>query len=178
MQGNITQPDQREATFDGASPAYSFERILVPVDFTYASRLALGSAVELSKRFGSRIILFHATGASDNDGFLAGTGSSWTVNDIAASACRMLRSFADNQVPELAGSFTYDSSAHGEVIPSIVNAADRHDATMVVLGTHDDPHHLHFRRTVAERIARELWCSVMFVHAGRARPDTSGPIAR
>ena len=41
-------------------PSADWKRILCPIDFSDASRAALETAAELSRRYGAKVALFHA----------------------------------------------------------------------------------------------------------------------
>ena len=151
------------------STAEIFSRILVPIDFTDASRAALAAASEVARRFGSVVVLFHVANAGENDGFLAGTGAAWSLPDVIAVGRELLRAFAEEEQPELSSSFVYDVIGSVEVERAVSLAATRHDATLVVISS---PHEGSFRSR-SERIARELTCPVLLVHG--TRPPAASP---
>lgn len=54
-----SRPRKKFRTFPAAKPALRVSRILVPLDFSGASRQALKWAVPLAEKFGARIVLAH-----------------------------------------------------------------------------------------------------------------------
>jgi nucleotide-binding universal stress UspA family protein len=142
------------------STAALFSRILVPVDFTDASRASLAAACEAARRLGSVVVLFHVANAGENDGFLAGTGAAWSLPDVIAVGRELLRAFAEEEQPDLAPSFVYDVVGSIALERAVSLAATRHDATLVVLAAPNEG----VFRTRSERIARELACPVLLVH--------------
>src|SRR5205807_3371311 len=78
----------------------TFRRILVPIDFTGASKRALATALELQRRFGSEVCLFHMTELGANDEFLAGVGGTKaTGTELVNEAVGRLQRFVENIFP-------------------------------------------------------------------------------
>jgi nucleotide-binding universal stress UspA family protein len=146
-----------------------FSRILVPIDFTDASRAALAAAADVARRLGSIVVLFHVANAGENDGFLAGTGAAWSLPDVIAVGGELLRAFAEEEQPDLASSFVYDVVGSIPVERAVALAATRHDATIVVIAAPNEG----VFRTRSERIARELTCPVLLVHGEKAPPEAA-----
>jgi nucleotide-binding universal stress UspA family protein len=161
----MVSPTPIEAPAPAAAP---FERILVPVDFSAASRAAFVAAIGIADRWGSQVVLFNAPGYDCNDGFLNATGVPWGLDDVLEETREHLRSFADTVAPGSATRVTVDVQQEDDPVRAIVNACARHASTLVVLGVH--PHARRpLRRTRHERVVHEVSCAVLLV-PGEAEP--------
>src|SRR5262245_41744941 len=80
-----------------------FDRIFVPIDFSTASHLALGAALELHRTHGSTLCLFHAAQSDGSDEWLAGIGSPAASGDWVKESEGRLRRFLENVAPSVAG---------------------------------------------------------------------------
>jgi nucleotide-binding universal stress UspA family protein len=152
------------AAATGASP---FDRLLVPVDFSSASRAAFALAMRIAERWGSEVILFNAPGPDQNDEFLRSTGVPWGQQDVVAEASEHLRRFADEVVPGSAARVRLDATRDENAVRAVARACARHEPSLVVLGTHPRERR-RLLRSRAERIVRALACPVVLV---RGEPE-------
>ena len=147
-----------------------FKRILVPTDFSTASRLALDYAIDLSTRYGASIDLLHVIDTPADvttypDGFFAGL----------PALREQLHEEAERQlvlVAQICGAANVPFSTHlstGRAAPTIVQQAADKDVDIVVMGTHGRSGLEHFLLgSVAERVIRSAPCPVLTVR-DRAR---------
>jgi nucleotide-binding universal stress UspA family protein len=152
----------------------AFERLLVPVDFSPASRVAFDLAMSMAEVWGSQVVLFNAAGVDGNDEFLDHTGVPWGRGDVLAEACEQLRAFAEAVVPGSAAKVRVDATRDEDPVRAVAQACERHTPSFVVLGTHQRDRR-GWRRSRAERMVRELSCPVMLVPGERqpqVDPDT------
>jgi nucleotide-binding universal stress UspA family protein len=126
---------------------YLLRRILVPVDFSEASRVALEYAVFLGRRFGARVDVLHV----------------WELNrPVWLDSGRLLKDFLarfeDDSVD------VHARLESGKPLPTILEiAGDAYD--LVVMSTHTKPglsDLLH--RSMAEAVVRKSPCPVVTVH--------------
>jgi nucleotide-binding universal stress UspA family protein len=159
------------ATPEPVATGAPFDRLLVPVDFTSASRAAFRLAMRIAERWGSEVILFNAAGPDGNDEFMRYTGVPWGKHDVVSETDDHLRRFADEVVPGSAARVRLDAAREDNSVRAVAQACARHNPTLVVLGTH-----WHDRRRLlrsrAERIVRQLACPVVLVRGEQdARVD-------
>jgi nucleotide-binding universal stress UspA family protein len=159
--GAIASGEAAAAT--GASP---FERLLVPVDFSSASRAAVAMAMSIADRWGSEVVLFHAAGFDQNDEFLRYTGVPWGREDVVRETSEHLRRFADEVAPGSTARVRLDAARDENPVHAVVRACARHSPSLVVLGTHPRDR-WRILRSRAERIVRALACPVVLVHGER-----------
>jgi len=144
-----------------------FERLLVPVDFSSASRSAYSLAIRLADWADSEIWLFHAAGPDENDEFLNHTGVPWGLSDVEGEVRAKLRDFVDAAEPGSGRRVQLDTVKSENVVLAVVEACQRHAPNLIVLGVH--PHaRRSLRRSVAERIAHAVSCPVLLV---RGEPE-------
>jgi nucleotide-binding universal stress UspA family protein len=140
----------------------AFARVLVPIDFSPASRAALVLAERMTAPWGSEIILFGAPGMSENDSFLQGTGASWGKSDVLDEAREHLRSFGETIIPSSKGRFRAEARRDEDLTKSIVNAVADLDASLLIMGE-IKAMQPRWRRSRVERIARAVPCPVLVV---------------
>ena len=145
----------------------AIERVLVPVDFSSPSRLALGMAMSMVDGCASAVVLFHAAGIDDNDEFLDHTGVPWGRSDVLEQARDHLRRFAEAAVPGIGEGVRVDSEREDDVVAAIVRACNRHAPSVVLLGAHARRRRRWGASTV-ERVLRTVSCPVVIV---RGRPE-------
>ncbi len=115
-------------------PVTALKRILVPVDFSDASRKAVRHAAELAMTAGARLDLLHVIPPLDaalpmNPG---GIGAVSIVSDLEPAAKAELESM----IGELPAGVSAQSAVwHGAVVGSILNRAQESEADLIVLGT-------------------------------------------
>jgi nucleotide-binding universal stress UspA family protein len=146
----------------------SFQRILVPVDFSDHSAQALEMARELAKAFGSKLILLHCyqvnPGAISPYGIVLPEGFD---RDVREAAARRLGEWR-----EKASEGGVDAEARlAATFPSmgICDAATEEKADLVVMGTRGLSGLKHvLLGSVAERTLRTAPCPVLTVKQGDA----------
>jgi len=145
-----------------------WKRILCPIDFSDASRVALETACELARRFGAKVALFHAypvPGYTFPDGsFVASTKM---LEELAEQARRHLDEWkALAEAAGIAGVET--ATAVGEPAHEIVAFATEQHSDLLVLGTHGRTGLTHaLMGSVAERVVRKAPCPVLTVRPPR-----------
>jgi nucleotide-binding universal stress UspA family protein len=149
----------QEATATATNP---FDRLLVPVDFSSASRAAFALAMRLAERWGSEVVLFHAAGMDGNDEFLDYTGVPWGKTDVIGESREHLQRFADTVVPGSGSRVRTEVVRADRPVRAVVGACARHAPTMVVLGSRPRDRRRVFRSNV-ERIIRAVSCPVLVV---------------
>ncbi|HEX8793603.1 MAG TPA: universal stress protein [Polyangiaceae bacterium] len=153
------EPASQEATATATNP---FDRLLVPIDFSSASRAAYTLAMRLAERWGSEVVLFHAAEADGNDEFLDHTGVPWGRSDVVGETREHLRRFADTVVPGTSSRVRVEAVRADSTVRAVVGACARYSPTMVVLGTRPRDRRRVFR-SPAERIMRAVSCPVLVV---------------
>jgi nucleotide-binding universal stress UspA family protein len=170
MELEMADPTASADVAPTAATGSPFERLLVPVDFSSASRAAFALAMHIAQRWGSEVILFHAAGLDGNDEFLDYTGVPWGRGDVIGETSGHLRTFAETVSPGSADRVRIDATRDEDPVRAVVRACKRHAPTLVVLGSHPrDARRL--LRSRAERIVRALSCSVFLVRA-----ETDAPV--
>jgi nucleotide-binding universal stress UspA family protein len=157
------QPHEQDSGVADRSP---FDRILVPIDFSWASRDAFTLAMRLADLWGSTVILFYAPGSDGNDEFLDYTGVPWGRGDVVGEAHGHLSRFAETVVPGSSERVAIDALRADDAVRAVADACERHCPTLVVLGTHPRDRR-RWSRSRAERIVRAVSCPVMMVRAPR-----------
>ncbi len=141
-----------------------WKRILVPIDFSDASRSALEVGADLAKRFGASLTLLHAypvPGYTFPDGsFVA---SAKMMDELAEQAKRHLAEWK-----EIAAGLGHPgaeaSTAVGEPAHEILAFAREARTDLIVLGTHGRTGLQHaLMGSVAERVVRRAPCPVLTV---------------
>jgi nucleotide-binding universal stress UspA family protein len=138
-----------------------FDRLFVPVDFDAGSRAAVALALELRRKHGSTVCLFHAVESSGSDDWLAGIGSPAVGGDWVAESKERMRRFlahvtaedtADVEVRARVGSPRYTLS----------HEAHLWEATLVIAAA---SMHTRLLRSPAEKLVRELRLPVLVIPA-------------
>jgi nucleotide-binding universal stress UspA family protein/mono/diheme cytochrome c family protein len=143
------------------------KRILVPLDFSTNSELALDYAHGLAQKFGAALHLVHVcevpsmmTGSMDAYA-IAYTNWSQQLGDEAERQLEQLR-------PRVADVPVSTEVLFGTPARAIVSAADINAADLIVMGTHGHGAVMHVvMGNVAERVVRTAACPVLTV---RERP--------
>lgn len=151
-----------------------FTHILVPLDFSPASREALRRAKTLAERFDSRLSLLHVV----TDPKARGT---WT-SEIYVPAIPEIRDCLLNESRQrLAAALTDEERERlrvtvdakvGAVAEVISEVARTHHIDLIVMGTHGRRGLAHLvMGSIAERVVREAPCAVMTTHAAHSGTD-------
>jgi nucleotide-binding universal stress UspA family protein len=155
---SATQSVAGASSFDAKAV---FDRILVPIDFSEGSRRALGTALELRKRFGSEVHLFRLTASTSNDQFLAGIGGdSLAPRDLVEAAESRLQRFVENVLPGRSAEVIVHAQVGEDVVHGIARSAKHTGTTLVLLA--EEPKQSVFR-TQVEKIVQELDSAVMLL---------------
>jgi nucleotide-binding universal stress UspA family protein len=163
----LERPNPTASTDTSAAPP--FERMLVPVDFSSASREAFVLAMRLAKRWGSAVVLFNAAGFDDNDDFLDHIGSAWGTSDVVRDAIEHLKDFAETVVPGSAKHVLIDAARDADPVKAVARACARHEPSVVILGMHRHRPR-RWRRSRAERIVQAVSCPVVVVRGDAEVP--------
>ena len=146
----------------------SFQRILVPVDFSDHSSQALEMARELAKAFGSKLILLHcyqvSPGAISPYGIVLPEGFDREVREAAAGRLEEWRGKASEGGVDAEARLSATFPSMG-----ISDAATEEKADLVVMGTRGLSGLKHvLLGSVAERTLRAAPCPVLTVKQGDA----------
>jgi nucleotide-binding universal stress UspA family protein len=160
--------DAQETEVRGSAvgPYLDVERLLVPIDFSSASRDAFRFAMRMSEVWRSKVIAFYAPGSDANDEFLRYTGVPWGRSDVLAEAYDQLSRFVEAVVPGSAAAICIDALRHDSPVVAIVEACGRHKPSFVVLGAHWKDRR-RWSRSRSERIMRAVACPVILVRGER-----------
>lgn len=119
------------------------KRILIPVDFSECSQLAAAYAASIARRTSGEIMLLHVLDVEEPDPGLGSTGSwagSEAVSTVPYVIGRMKR--VKKQMEEfisengLEGIPVHDFIEMGEPGTKINEGAEKHDADIIIMGTH------------------------------------------
>jgi nucleotide-binding universal stress UspA family protein len=145
------------------------KRILVPLDFSAASRRALDQAVEVALRFDASIHLIHVC---DRPAIMAAAMDGYSVSP--SEWRQQLGENAEAQLADIArgvrGVRVSTAVQFGRPATVIVETAASEDADLIVMGTHG--HGAMMRvvlGSVAERVVRWAPCAVLTVREPHAR---------
>jgi nucleotide-binding universal stress UspA family protein len=147
---------------DGETGTMKPSNILVPTDFSAASREATGHALELARAFGAKVTLYHVI--EDPVVYIPALGG-YTPQP------RDFESFSDAALaewiaPEDAAGLTIERKwEHGHPVSRILDFATDHGCDLIVLGTRGRASIAHaLIGSVAERVVRKSKCPVLTVH--------------
>lgn len=150
-------------------------RILVPVDFSEASRLALDDAASLASRFDAHIDLLHVWDlpALVNPQEVAATAGlpASILESISHNASDALERFTAAARAKGISIHAAQSKAGASTYRTIVDEAERGRYDLIVIGTHGRTGLGHVvLGSVAERVVRHAPCPVL---VARAQPDAN-----
>ncbi len=152
---------------DEFDPTGLFRVILVPVDFTPASRQAIITACEMRRRFGSELHAFRLSSFGENDDFIRGLGAPWSESDVTGETRNQLKMFGES-ICLGSPCIHYETLMGEDVVDGIAKAASDCKATLVLLPVHEEKTLL---RSKAEKIARALEIPVMLIREGVHSPQ-------
>jgi hypothetical protein len=140
-----------------AEATATFERVLVPVDFSEGSRRALAAALLLKDLLHSEVHLLHLGTLGSNAEFLAGSGAYVGFGDIQEDAKAEAIRFVENVFPGRASEVVVHA-AIGEDVAGAIEAIARQVRPSLVILADGEPHarwpRQHWRRHVERAIAR------------------------
>jgi nucleotide-binding universal stress UspA family protein len=136
----------------------TWKRILCPVDFSEESRAALRVAVDLCRRLGAALTLFHVHDRTPN------VASQDLPADRLAEWGREARAAGIGEVAT--------TEADGDPERVIAEEAEREGCDLIVMGTHGrEGRDRSLAGSVAESTVRRARCPVLAVHAEWQRSD-------
>jgi nucleotide-binding universal stress UspA family protein len=145
-----------------------FDRVLVPVDFSELTETVLRYGVELTKENGLTIVLHVLEPLPLH--FETAFGAFVNTEGLARIRENALRMLEETKTRYPGRNFTTELR-EGKPSPIIIEAAHRHQAQLIVMGTHGRGglEHL-FLGSVAARVVRNASCPVLTVR--RPEPRT------
>jgi nucleotide-binding universal stress UspA family protein len=166
---SVATPPPEPAPATAPSPALveeakaAFDRVLVPVDFTSASRRALAEALWLKDHLGSEVHLLHLGTLGSNAEFLAGTGADILYGDIQGDARAEALRFIENVFPGRSAEIVVHAAV-GEDLPGAIEWIETQvRPTLVILAGEAPRTHwpqTHWRKRI-ERMAAHHGVAVM-----------------
>ena len=167
---DLSDAGPRAAGVPSASPASlaapTFDRLLVPVDFSASSRHALATALLLQDRFGSEVHLLHLAEQGDNAAFLAGAGAPVSYGNLAKEAREEALRFVDNLFPGRAANVVVHGRVGADIVGAVETIVREISATLVLL---EGPPRRSLFRTPVEKIARDLTIAVLVLQPPNVR---------
>jgi nucleotide-binding universal stress UspA family protein len=148
-----------------------FARVFVPVDFSPSSHLAVGTALELKRAFGSDVCIFQLVEEGGADEFLGGLGDPRRPCDLVSSARERLHRFMGNIAPDFADAVEVRASTDVKPVEDIRDQARSWGATLVVAATT-------FRglfRSPAEKLVHGFDIPVLLIPAVKEEADLGLP---
>ncbi|MFI5303218.1 MAG: universal stress protein [Nitrospiria bacterium] len=137
------------------------KQILVPTDFSPQSERSLDYAVMMAKKFGAKIVLFHAI-----EPFPYTTTDAFMIVDNSEA----LKNIADNLIKNTSsllrkrGVTVKSSLSIGSPAREIMMKAEREKVDLIIMGTHGRTGVEHvLLGSVAERVVRIARCPVLTV---------------
>lgn len=140
------------------------ERILVPVDFSEYSKMALDYSIEFSKKFNSELILIYVIEpiVYPSDFGLGQIPINQVDFEIQSKAESELKKLIEEKVPsELKASYVVKT---GKPFLEIISAAKEYDCDLIIIATHGHTgiEHILFGST-AEKVVRKSPVPVLTV---------------
>jgi nucleotide-binding universal stress UspA family protein len=153
---------------------FEIRKLLVPVDFSETSRSALHYAVSLAKPFKAEILLLHVVEP------VTAPAPDFMVTETVELALRLqeeaVRLLHQWRIEVAGESVIKEVVRTGSPYYEIVEAADEHNADLIVLGTHGRTGLAHLLLgSTAERVVHHSHCPVLVV---RNRKQMSDPVSK
>ncbi len=146
-----------------------FEKILFPVDFSETSEYAISLALDIARKFNSRIYIQHVMDETIIDPLFAGDISLDSFRDsLERKATKAMDEFVENHVKQFEN---YDVIvASGIPFQEILKTARSLKASLIAIGTHGRTglEKVLFGST-AEKVIREAPCPVLAVRLPRGK---------
>ena len=141
--------------------AAQIKKILVPTDFSPESEKSLDYAVLTAKKFGARILLFHAIEPfpyTTTDAFMV-VDNSEALKNIAESLIKNAAALLKKKGVPVTSSLSVGSPPR-----EIVMKAEREKADLIIMGTHGRTGVEHvLLGSVAEKVIRLAKCPVLTI---------------
>ena len=152
-----------------------FRKLLVPIDFSEPSRDALHYAISLAKPFKAEILLVHVVEpvvVPPSPDFMVVPTTAELALELQEEAVRVLHQWRKEVESEAS---VKEAIRTGTPYHEIVEAADEHNADLIVLGTHGRTGLAHLLLgSTAERVVHRAHCPVLVVRE-RKRASGSDP---
>lgn len=148
----------------GSSETTRFRRILVPIDFSDCSLLALDYATTLAEQFQAKLILLHVAEPAlpHANMFEVGPTLGETNRQVVESGRERLRALAEKRRPHGLPPETLVRMGHAH--SEIPDTARAMGADLIVVGTYGFARTEHsFMGSTAERVVRQAPCPVLTV---------------
>lgn len=135
------------------------KKIIVPIDFTEQSTIALGQSYNLAKEYGAEILLLHVMDESP----LSAVLSKKYLSEIKKDAQKRLDKLAEEATKK--SKVLVDTMiAKGKAYEKILEVADLVDATMIIMGCNSRKKlRARFIGSNALRVVREAKCPVITI---------------
>ena len=142
-------------------PHFKLKRMIVAVDFSEQSRNALYDAIELAKPFDAQIILLHVVEAIVFPPDVEVVELAVLARRLNEEAAKLLSEWRKEAAPQAR---VREDLRAGTPYREIVEAADEHNADLLVLGTHGRTGLSRLLiGSTAERVMRQAPCPVLVV---------------
>lgn len=146
------------------------ERILIPVDFSEYSKMALEYSIEFSKKFNSELILIYVIEpiVYPSDFGLGQIPINQVDFEIQSKAESELKKLVEEKVPsELKASYVVKT---GKPFLEIISAAKEYDCDLIIIATHGHTgiEHILFGST-AEKVVRKSPIPVLTVRERKSK---------
>lgn len=150
-----------------------FKRILVPIDFSLGSRVALQHALAIARRFGATVEVMHVW---EPEPVIAPNQLGWVSTDadsfwrnMSGELRRRLDEMLREEAPELASDIPVKVEA-GYVVHELLRQIEQGGFDLVVMGTHGRTGLSHLvMGSVAERVVRMSKAPVLTVRVPKER---------
>ncbi|HEY7956476.1 MAG TPA: universal stress protein [Polyangia bacterium] len=155
---------------------FEIHRILVPTDFSEPSERALEVAIELARRFGARLFLFHAYVAPS---YVFPEGLEPTTPELVEQLERTMRAELELRAVRVrtAGVTAEVGTGVGPHDQEICRRARELGADLIVMGTHGRTGIRHaLLGSVAEKVVRRAPCPVLTVRPDALIRPRAGPV--
>lgn len=144
----------------------TFERVLVPVDFSAATPGVVRCATELAKRYGASLVLLHVHVAATDEGLEVPVRFGGDSFDASRADRELALSALASDARGAGAAVTEALIVSGEPSREIVARARAHRCDLVVMGTHGRTGLSRLLMgSVAEAVVRHAPCSVLTVRA-------------
>ena len=148
----------------------SFQRILVPVDFSECSREALRVACDLARASGGELHILNAYGLSKSDYPYVAYLTHEVERQVVESALEQVAEWKARHVPADLSAVTHTSPKEARV--AILEVADTLGADVIVMGTHGRSGLKRLALgSVADHVVRTARCPVLMVRPPAAASE-------
>ncbi len=127
-------------------------RIFVPIDYSLDSHRALGLAIELHRKYGSAICVYHAAESTPSDDWQGGIGSSTVQGDWVNESEARLHRFLENVAPDFKSHIEVRARV-GQPLRTIHEEMHAWGATMLIAVANV---HAAILRSPAEQLVRDI----------------------